>query len=227
MKVNQHFDSYAAAGRMAVDSVPSEEEVSEALQRLVNSHDFPASERNRRFLLRVVFNSLKGEKTSASEIAVQVFGRPAPFDATKDPIVRIEAAKLRRDLETYYLKAGKHERVRISMPKGRYLARFHYSEAAAAGLPAAGHLLILRAALLGWRGEVREARMAWSVVMQEYPDFHFNPRVHEALDGISGQDGRIRELLLEGLRHAAEGVNADAAQSSAAALHRGMRSVGV
>jgi hypothetical protein len=204
MKSTADFDSGNVSDRMP--GVPSAEEVMEALQRLVASPDFPASERNTRFLQRVVMNSLQGIKTPASEVATQVFGRSAPFDATEDPIVRIEASKLRRDLETYYLKSGKHDRVRISMPKGRYLARFSYNEAAMAGTPSAGHLLILRAALLGWRGEVREAREAWSVVREEFPDFHFNPRVHGALDAISGQDTRIRELLLEGLRHAAEGA---------------------
>jgi hypothetical protein len=203
VKSTADFDS----GRALDDppAAPSGEEVIEALQRMVASPDFPASERNARFLQRVVMNSLKGEKTSASEVATQVFGRMAPFDATADPIVRIEASKLRRDLETYYLKSGRHDRVRISMPKGRYLARFSYDGAATAGMPSAGHLLILRAALLGWRGEVREARAAWSALRQEYPDFHFNPRMHTALDAISGQDNRIRELLLEGLQHAAEG----------------------
>ena len=187
--------------------MPSAAEVMEALQRVVASPDFPASERNTRFLQRVVVNSLQGVKTPASEVATQVFGRMAPFDSTADPIVRIEASKLRRDLETYYLKSGQHDSVRISMPKGRYLARFTYQDAATAAVPPSrGPLLILRAALLGWRGEVREARSAWTQVLQEYPNFHFNPRVHVALDAIGGQDSRIRELLLEGLRHAAEGA---------------------
>ncbi len=210
MKSTADFDSCGSPD--SVPAVPSADEVIEALQRLVASPDFPASERNTRFLQRVVINSLKGEKTPAAEVATQVFGRTAPFDATADPIVRIEASKLRRDLETYYLKSGRHERIRIAMPKGRYLARFSYNEAATAGMPSAGHLLILRTALLGWRGEVREARTAWSVVLQEYPDFHFNPRMHAALDAISGQDNRIRELLLEGLRHAAEGMRAAGAK---------------
>lgn len=208
MKSTTDFDSGSLSG--VPSDVPSADEVMEALRRLVASPDFPASERNTRFLQRVVMNSLRGERTPASEVATQVFGRMAPFDSTADPIVRIEASKLRRDLETYYLKSGKHDRVRISMPKGRYLARFSYHDTPGAALPPGpGHLLILRASLLGWRGEVREARTAWLQVLQEFPDFHFNPRVHEALDAISGQDARIRELLLEGLRHAADGARSD------------------
>lgn len=193
----------------AASGVPAAEEVIEALRRVVASPDFPASERNRRFLQRVVMNSLKGEKTTAAEIAIQVFGRPAPFNSTQDPIVRIEAAKLRRDLETYYLKAGKYDRVRILMPKGRYFARFAHAEA---GLPgsatSAGHLVLLRAALLGLRGADAEAHQAWVSVLQEFPEFHFNPRAHDMMGTICGQDTRLRELLLEGLRRAS---SADAA----------------
>jgi hypothetical protein len=40
-------------------------------------------------------------------------------------------------------------------------------------------------------------------VQQDYPDFSLNPRAHEAVQAICGQDRRIRELLLEGLRRAA------------------------
>ena len=203
MNISHSFEVRTGGGA-AMAPVPSADEVTDALKRVVASPDFPASERNRRFLQRVVANSLKGEKTKAPEVATQVFGRPAPFDSTRDPIVRIEAAKLRRDLETYYLKSGKYDRVRIAMPSGRYFARFSYSDA---GLPwgaaLAGHLVLLRASLLGLRGAGEEARQAWVSVLQEFPDFHFNAQAHDVLEAICGQDGRIRELLLEGLRRAA------------------------
>jgi hypothetical protein len=174
------------------------------VRRIVQSSDFPASDRNRRFLQRVVENSLQGRTTSAREVAVEVFGRPASFDSLKDPIVRIEAAKLRRDLETYYLKGGKTDPIHLSLAKGRYIVSSHYNEAR---LPHADHsggnLLVLRAALLGLSGIDHEATAAWRAVQQDYPDFSLNPRAHEAVQAICGQDRRIRELLLEGLRRAA------------------------
>lgn len=174
------------------------------VRRIVQSSDFPASDRNRRFLQRVVENSLQGRTTSAREVAVEVFGRPASFDSLKDPIVRIEAAKLRRDLETYYLKGGKTDPIHLSLAKGRYIVSSHYNEAP---LPHADHsrgnLLVLRAALLGLSGIDHEATAAWRAVQQDYPDFSLNPRAHVAVQAICGQDRRIRELLLEGLRRAA------------------------
>ncbi|MGA1124231.1 MAG: hypothetical protein ACO3YO_06515 [Chthoniobacterales bacterium] len=152
---------------------------------------------------RVVSNSVSGQKTTAHEIATEVFGRPGSFDSTKDPIVRIEAGKLRRDLETYYLKGGKHDRVRISLLKGRYIARSAYVTAALpGGAPTAAHLWLLRTALLGLQGADDEARQAWTVVLQELADFRFDSHAHELIGSMSGQDGRVRELLLEGLRRA-------------------------
>ena len=96
------------------------------LQRMVGSPDFPATPRNRKFLAYVVEKELAGkpEEITAALVATQVLGRDAGFDPNKDPIVRIEAGKLRRDLETYYLKSGRHNPLRISMPKGGYRPAF-------------------------------------------------------------------------------------------------------
>ncbi len=98
------------------------------LERLRQSPDFPATPRNRRFLSYVVEKDLAGahEEISAKLIAMRVFGRPESCNPNLDPIVRIEACKLRRDLETYYLKAGRSHRMRILLPKGGYRPFFEY-----------------------------------------------------------------------------------------------------
>jgi hypothetical protein len=183
--------------------VPDAAETMAQLQRIVESPDFPASQRNRRFFRHVVERTLAGKRTTAREVAIEVFGRPPTFDSLKDPIVRIEAAKLRRDLETYYLKSGKHDPVHLSLAKGRYIAQCRYNNT---HLPGAEHsngtLLILRAALLGLAGTREEAHAAWRAVQLDYPDFNLNPRAHEAVQMICGADRRVRELLLEGLRRA-------------------------
>ena len=190
--------------------IPDASEVMAQLRRIVESSDFPASERNRRFLQRVVENSLNGKNTSAREVAIEVFGRPATFDSLKDPIVRIEAAKLRRDLETYYLKSGKTDPVYLLFAKGRYVVRSRYNDACVPHAdPSRSNLLILRAALLGLAKVDHEAMAAWRAVQQDYPDFSLNPRAHEAVQAICGQDRRIRELVLEGLRRAASAESAE------------------
>jgi len=42
-----------------------------------------------------------------------------------DPIVRVEAGRLRRALEHYYLTAGKNDPVRLKIPKGSYVPTFN------------------------------------------------------------------------------------------------------
>ena len=102
----------------------SAEEVTGELQRIIFSTDFPASPRNRKFLKFVVERTLAdpGREISAYDVATQVFGRPDTFNPSKDPIVRIEASKLRRDLQTYYLKSGGAHGMRIEIPLGGYRA---------------------------------------------------------------------------------------------------------
>lgn len=101
--------------------------VQEQLERILASPDFDAPERNRRFLRYVVEEALagRGERIKAYGIAVAVFDRDDSFDAQSDPIVRIEASRLRRSLERYYLLAGQNDPVRIEIPKGAYVPAFH------------------------------------------------------------------------------------------------------
>lgn len=184
---------------------PHTDEVRRQLERILASKDFVASDRNRRFLRHVVENSLRGQTVRGYEIGTQVFGRPSSFNATADPIVRIEAGKLRRDLETYYLKSGRQDPLRIILPKGSYRAVFTSNEAAQTESgPSRGSLLILRAALLGLAGEGPEAAAAWHAIEREYPDFALDPQAYKALGALHGQDEGVRELLLNGLRRAAQ-----------------------
>ncbi|WP_025030360.1 hypothetical protein [Nitratireductor aquibiodomus] len=96
------------------------------LDALLQSPDFRASDRNRRFLRFVVEETLAGraDRIKAFTIAVDVFGRDASFDATVDPIVRIAAGQLRKSLRDYYAGPGKTDPVHISIPLGAYVPVF-------------------------------------------------------------------------------------------------------
>jgi TolB-like protein/Tfp pilus assembly protein PilF len=102
------------------------ETVQAQLERILKSPDFDASKRNRRFLQYVVEQSLAGhtQNIKAYSIATLVFGREAKFDPQADPIIRIEASRLRRSLERYYLTAGRADPIRIDIPKGSYIPTF-------------------------------------------------------------------------------------------------------
>jgi adenylate cyclase len=101
------------------------------LPTLIGSSDFDASERNRRFLSYVIEETLEGraDRIKAYSIALAAFDRGEDFDPLTDPIVRIEARRLRQSLEHYYLTAGKSDPIRIDIPKGSYFATFSYAQA--------------------------------------------------------------------------------------------------
>ena len=102
------------------------DEVRAQLMRILDSADFDASERNRRFLGHVVEETLSGRsaRIKAYTIATSVFDRGPDFDPQLDSIVRIEAGRLRRSLENYYLRAGADDPLTISIPKGSYVPVF-------------------------------------------------------------------------------------------------------
>lgn len=96
------------------------------LALILDSADFDATSRERRFLSHVVEEALsgRGDRIKAYSIAVEVFGRGEAFDPQTDPIVRIEAGHLRRALERYYLTAGHTDPILITIPKGGYVPIF-------------------------------------------------------------------------------------------------------
>ena len=97
-------------------------EVRGQLQRILVSPAFEASERRRRFLRYIVDETLAGraDRLKGYTLAIAVFERDDSFDPQTDPVVRLEARRLRRALEHYYLTAGRDDRIRIEIPKGGY-----------------------------------------------------------------------------------------------------------
>ena len=124
------MQSAGVAVRNPVAPVPSADDVRAELDRLLSSGRFQASERRRAFLRYIVEETLAGraDRLKGYAIAVTIFGRDETFDPQTDPVVRLEARRLRRDLDSYYVDAGSHDAVRISIPKGSYVPRFERHE---------------------------------------------------------------------------------------------------
>jgi adenylate cyclase len=104
-------------------ATPDRDAVIGQLERILSSGDFDASPRSRAFLSFIVEEALVGRQDhlTQSVIATRVFGRRENFDPTVDPIVRIQAGRLRRSLERYYLLSGADDSVRIELPRGTYV----------------------------------------------------------------------------------------------------------
>jgi adenylate cyclase len=102
------------------------EQVHAQLDHIVASPEFRVPERLRKFLRYVVETTLAGhaEQIKAYTIALEVFERDETFDAHADPVVRIEAGRLRRALERYYFIVGQLDPIQIEIPKGGYVPLF-------------------------------------------------------------------------------------------------------
>jgi len=95
----------------------------DALARVLASPEFATAARLSAFLRHVVNETLDGSAANLKgySIAVDVFDRPADFDQTNDPIVRVEASRLRRALAQYYQGSGAGDPIVIDLPRGGYV----------------------------------------------------------------------------------------------------------
>jgi adenylate cyclase len=113
-------------GHANSDSPMPADRIQRQLQRILASPAFRATDAQKAFLEFVVKKMLTGESEEIKgyTVATRVFGRREDFDQATDPIVSIQANKLRRALEHYYLTAGKKDPVHIEIPKGSYVPIF-------------------------------------------------------------------------------------------------------
>src|SRR4051812_29316764 len=108
------------------DQHPTVDDVRAALDRIAASEAFRACPQLVAFLRYVVEATLSGrqDRIKGYTIAVEALGRGDDFDPRDDPIVRVEAMRLRRALQRYYANGGSDDAVRIELPLGSYVPVF-------------------------------------------------------------------------------------------------------
>jgi TolB-like protein/Flp pilus assembly protein TadD len=96
------------------------------LAKVLASRDFARSPRLARFLQFIVERSLEGRGQQLKEyvLALEVFDRESTFDPRLDPIVRVEAVRLRAKLKKYYETDGLDDAVHLELPKRSYAPVF-------------------------------------------------------------------------------------------------------
>lgn len=101
------------------------------LERILSSDGFRAAPQLSSFLSFIVERAVAGRASELKgyTIAVEALGRPADFNPQIDPIVRVEAGRLRRALTQYYTREGQADPVKLSMPVGGYSPVFTFSGA--------------------------------------------------------------------------------------------------
>ena len=109
--------------------LPSVQEIQDECQRIIKSDEFKRSRRSSE-LLEYLVNETLSERTQylkAYTIAVNLFNRDENFDPQTDPLVRVNAVRLRRMIQHYYLTRKDSSNVRIELTKGSYIPSFYYS----------------------------------------------------------------------------------------------------
>src|SRR5581483_1735225 len=94
-----------ASGWLSVPSSPNDiQAVRRAVEKITASAIFAESQRMARFLRFAVEETLRGNGGRLKEIVIgaEVFDRGADYDPRLDPIVRVEARRLRTKLVAYY-----------------------------------------------------------------------------------------------------------------------------
>src|SRR6185312_761336 len=76
--------------------------IREQLGLILHSVPFQHSRRRQRFLEFIVNEAVAGRIIKGYDVALAVFDRPETFDPVADPVVRVEAGRLREKLREYY-----------------------------------------------------------------------------------------------------------------------------
>jgi hypothetical protein len=106
------------------------EDVRAALRRVIASPPVRNAPRLAAFLCYVVERTLAGHggRIKGYTIGVEALGRRPDFDPQSNPIVRVEAGRLRAALARYYNDAGRHDGVVIEIERGGYVPQFRYRD---------------------------------------------------------------------------------------------------
>jgi hypothetical protein len=108
---------------LELPGVPSDDARWELVQRVVTSPEFQRAPRLREFLQYVCLCALRNDAEGITEhqIGIHVFGCAPGYDSN---VVRSQARQLRLKLDSHFANSGKHEQLRIVIPKGAYRPEF-------------------------------------------------------------------------------------------------------
>ncbi len=118
--------------------------VHQQLNRVIGGKVFSRVDRLKRFISFIVQEAIAGHAGDLKEyvIGVQVFGKETSFDPRTDPIVRVQARRLRARLFKYYAEEGQHDEIIIDLPKGGYAPVFKRRETGTVQKPSLSATLI-------------------------------------------------------------------------------------
>lgn len=117
------YDSSMAQQGSAIElTKDAEAKITGQLNRILGSKSFRQADRLKRFLSFIVEETVagRGERLKEYVVGVEVFEKPESFDPRNDPIVRVQARRLRAQLARYYREEAPDSELAIELPKGGY-----------------------------------------------------------------------------------------------------------
>ena len=172
--------------------------VVDQLNKILGSDQFAGAFRIKKLLKFLVNETLAGRahQIKAFTIGKAVFDRASDFDPQGDPIVRINAARLRRHLDAYYENCGQDAEIRITVPKGTYVPNFHRIQ------PSPGDRKALDrdacVALLGGESGVGKSALGFSepvIAVLPFSDLGVDGTPAYMLDGLSDELSSLLALF--------------------------------
>jgi TolB-like protein len=120
-----------APPRASTETTPNAATVTAELERIAASPGFRKAQRCTGLLRFLVGHVLARREAELKEytIAVGALDRSEAFDSRTDPVVRLEARRLRLKLAEYYQQDGLNDLVVIELPKGAYVPLFRFRQA--------------------------------------------------------------------------------------------------
>ena len=114
--------------------MPRIDEMRAELAAVLSSKHFSRAPTLVQFLSYVCEKYFQGQADQIKEytVAVEAFGRPDTFEPKRDPIVRVDANRLRLRLLKYYRYEGRSHPIKISLPSGQYVPVFQFVHEATA-----------------------------------------------------------------------------------------------
>ena len=108
----------------------ADSKIAEQLNRILGSKAFRQADRLKRFLSFIVEEAIagRGERLKEFVVGVEVFGKAESFDPRNDPIVRVQARRLRAQLSRYYREEASESELLIELPKGGYEPTFRVTK---------------------------------------------------------------------------------------------------
>jgi len=125
---------------LPIEAGVSTDAIQAQLEKILSSVDFTRSERLSRFLRYAVEQTLqgRGEQIKEHTLGIEVFDKTLSYDPRIDPIVRVEATRLRSKLKEYYATQGRDDPILIELHKGSYMPAFQKQEQSRADFPPLG-----------------------------------------------------------------------------------------